>query len=93
MKKIYAPFFLVFMYSCISTSPGRISYLGSSYKITDHVDVFVDASAITQPYTVIGKGFPESVIMTKGKVAGKCRPDRNGKRRHADSFPGLLLFR
>jgi hypothetical protein len=36
----------------------RINYLGSSLAPTEHVDVYVEASAIKKPYTIIGKGYP-----------------------------------
>lgn len=57
MRQIYTALLLSVVFtSCIT----QISYLGSSSAPTQNVDVYVDASAIKRPYTVVGKGYPES---------------------------------
>ncbi|HEY0042627.1 MAG TPA: hypothetical protein VGB71_18260 [Flavisolibacter sp.] len=56
MKQVYTALFLSIVFtSCVT----RISYLGSSSTPTQNVDVYVDASAIKRPYTIVGKAFPE----------------------------------
>lgn len=55
MFKIYSTLMLsVVLCSCYSA---QVHYIGSSFKPTKKVDVFVDASAIKKPYTIIGKGY------------------------------------
>ena len=54
MIKYYTLLFIVF-----SSCGSRLNYLGSSYSPSANVDVYVDASAIKRPYTVIGKGYME----------------------------------
>ena len=55
MIRFYPLFFFVVLSSCGS----HLNYLGSSYSPTKNVDVYVDASAIKHPYTIIGKGYME----------------------------------
>ena len=55
MIKFYSSIVLIVLSSCGS----HLSYLGNSYTQTKNVDVFVDASAIKRPYTIIGKGYME----------------------------------
>jgi len=52
MYKIYS-LLIIILFSCST----RINYLGTSEPPTKHVDVFVDASAIKKPYTIMGKGY------------------------------------
>lgn len=54
MIKYYTILLIVFC-SCGS----HLNYLGSSYAPSKNVDVYVDASAIKHPYTIIGKGYME----------------------------------
>ena len=44
---------LATLYSCGS----HLNYLGSSFAPTKKVDVYVEASSIKRPYTIIGKGY------------------------------------
>lgn len=67
MIKFYSSIVLIVLSSCGS----HLSYLGSSYTQTKNVDVFVDASAIKRPYTIIGKGY-----MEYGFSYSKSRIDR-----------------
>lgn len=58
MKQMYTALLLsAALTSCVT----RIGYLGSSSTPTQNVDVYVDASAIRRPYTIVGKAYPESV--------------------------------
>jgi hypothetical protein len=43
----------------LSSCGSHLNYLGSSYSPTKNVDVYVDASAIKHPYTIVGKGYME----------------------------------
>lgn len=52
MIKVYALMFIT-LCSCGS----RLNYLGSSYNPSKKVDVYVDASTIKRPYTIMGKGY------------------------------------
>ncbi len=49
----YYTLLLILFYSCGT----KLNYLGSSYTPSKNVDVYVDASAIKKPYTIIGKGY------------------------------------
>ena len=62
--KIYTPLLAIFIFSCAT----RLNYLGSSLKPTTHVDVFVDAAAIKRSYTIIGKGYQESTLVSKERM-------------------------
>ena len=53
MRKLY--FYAVLLFSFISCT--RINYVGSSYKPTDKVEVFVDEGAIRKKYDIVGKGY------------------------------------
>jgi hypothetical protein len=55
MKQVYTACFFSFLFASCAV---RINYLGSTSAPTDNVDVYVDASAIKKPYTIIGKGYP-----------------------------------
>lgn len=48
----------VILFSCYSA---QVHYIGSNYSPTKKVDVFVDATAIKKPYTVMGKGYFSTV--------------------------------
>jgi len=56
MIKFYLLLISILCFSCHVHQHG---YLGSSYTPTKNVDVFVDVSTITKPYTIIGKSFTE----------------------------------
>lgn len=59
MFKIYSILILsVLLASCYSA---QVHYMGSSYNPTRKIDVYVDASAIKKPYTVIGKGYTNNI--------------------------------
>jgi hypothetical protein len=58
MKQIYTALLLSSVFSSCVT---RINYLGNTFTPTDKVDVYVDASAIKRPYTIVGKGYPDYV--------------------------------
>lgn len=62
----YYTLLLILLYSCGS----RLNYLGSSYSPSRTVDVYVDASSIKRPYTIIGKGYMEYGygFYTKSKI-------------------------
>jgi hypothetical protein len=55
MIKFYSLLFIAAFSSCGS----HLNYLGTSSTPTKNVDVYVDASAIKHPYTIIGKGYME----------------------------------
>ena len=57
MRKFYFYCFLVFLSSCT-----KINYIGSSYKSTNKVEVFVDEGAIRKKYDIMGKGYLSSGI-------------------------------
>lgn len=59
MKHVYLPLLAA---TCLLSCGLRINYLGNAYGPTAHVDVYVDASAIRRPYTVMGKGYPEYAL-------------------------------
>ena len=62
MNKIYV--YLVFV--TVSTSCATsINYVGTSYKATEKIDVFVDESAIEKNYVIVGKGYVRSTMYTK----------------------------
>jgi hypothetical protein len=61
MVKFYFFLLSTAFISCTST---RLNYLGSSYSPTQKVDVFVDASAIQRPFTVIGKSSVEIIRLS-----------------------------
>lgn len=54
--------FTVLAASCAT----RVNYLGTSYKPTTQVDVFVDKASIKKEYDVIGKGFEEERLLNYG---------------------------
>ena len=54
MVKYYTLLLILF-----SSCGSRLNYLGSSYSPSRNVDVYVDASSIKRPYTIIGKGYME----------------------------------
>ena len=56
----YYSILLIGLCSCGS----HLNYLGNSYTPTKNVDVYVDASAIKKPYSIIGKGFMEYGYMS-----------------------------
>jgi hypothetical protein len=56
MRKIYAPFILIFFASCFT----QVNYLGTSFPQTKKVDVFVSQSAVKKPFEIIGKGYVNS---------------------------------
>jgi hypothetical protein len=56
MIKFYALLLSVMLSSCFAPA---LNYLGSSYTPTQDVDVYVDASAIKKPYTIMGKSYYE----------------------------------
>jgi hypothetical protein len=57
MKKIYILSAIVIFCAC---SPS-VNYVGQRYPPVAEVKVFVDERAISQPYTVIGRGYAEIV--------------------------------
>jgi hypothetical protein len=78
MTKIYIYLLSIALFtSCTPT----LNYLGNSYEPTKSVDVYVDESAITKEYTIMGKGYvhfyseavPESIqqkAISKAKQKG-----------------------
>jgi hypothetical protein len=64
MNKFYISVVATLLFSCAT----RLNYLGSSLQPTNHVDVFVDAAAIRKTYTIIGKGYLESSIVSKERM-------------------------
>jgi len=65
MNKLYALLLIAVFSSCRGT---RLNYLGASLVPTTDVDVYVDASAIKRPYTIIGKGYMEYAYYVKSRV-------------------------
>ena len=92
MKYIYP----VLLFSLLSASCAvRMNYLGSSYPPTEQVDVYVDASAIKRPYTVIGKAYPEyagyaELVYTTEKLQEKVVEIARQKGANAVLFQDLL---
>ena len=64
MKHVYAyrSALLIFSGLYLASCGTRIQYVGSSSKATQNVEVFVDASSITRPYNIIGKGYPSTSV-------------------------------
>jgi hypothetical protein len=65
MIKCYTLLLIAF-YSC----GARLNYLGNSFTPSKNVDVYVDASSIKRPYTIMGKGYMEYGygLYTKSKI-------------------------
>lgn len=63
MKPIYTLFISVTFFASCGM---RIGYLGNTSTPTNHVDVYVEESAIKRPFTVIGKGYPEFLGLGEG---------------------------
>lgn len=59
MLKLYFALIATLLFSSCGVS---VNYLGNSFEKTSQVDVYVDATAIKKPYTVIGKGYEERRI-------------------------------
>lgn len=55
-KNYFSLFSIALLYSCTPT----LNYLGNSYQPTKSVDIYVDESAITKEYTIMGKGYVHS---------------------------------
>jgi hypothetical protein len=49
---------------CSCFLPRHLDYIGASYSPTKIVDVYVDASAIKKPYTIMGKTYIETTPLT-----------------------------
>lgn len=64
MIKIYTSLLATLLFSCST----RLNYLGTSSTPTKKVDVYVDPSAIKRPYTIMGKGYQESNIISKERM-------------------------
>jgi hypothetical protein len=64
MIKYYSILSLIVLCSCRA----RLNYLGSSLSPTKNVDVYVDATAIRRPYTIIGKGYMEFGFGVKARI-------------------------
>jgi hypothetical protein len=64
MNKIYTTVLSTLIFSCGT----KLNYLGTSLSPTTKVDVYVDASAIKRPYTIIGKGYQESSLVSKERM-------------------------
>jgi len=65
MIKYYSIVFISLSFISCGT---RINYLGNSSAPTKNVDVFVDASAIKKPYTIVGKGYMEGFSLSKRAI-------------------------
>jgi hypothetical protein len=66
MIRFYSPLIISLVFiSCAGT---RVSYLGSSSAPTSKVDVYVDASSIKRPYTIMGKGYPEYNLAPRNRM-------------------------
>jgi hypothetical protein len=63
MIKFYLLFISVLLSSCFAVN--KLDYLGNSYAPTQNVDIYVDASAVKKPYTIMGKSYFEIVAFTK----------------------------
>lgn len=59
--------YTLLLFACCSCG-ARLSYLGSSQTPTQTVDVYVDASAIERPYTIIGKGYMEYGLHARERI-------------------------
>jgi hypothetical protein len=53
MKLFYTALVIFFASSCAT----RLHYIGNSFPESQDVDLYVDASAIQKPYTIVGKGY------------------------------------
>lgn len=66
MIRFYTPFIISIAFiSCYSV---RINYLGSSSTPSSKVDVYVDATAINKPYTIVGKGYTEYGFRARNRM-------------------------
>lgn len=54
MIKLYSLLLSILFSSCFAPA---LNYLGSSYAPTKDIDVYVDASAIKKPYSIMGKSY------------------------------------
>jgi hypothetical protein len=65
MKILYTALATLFMAACAPRAKtfSHLDYLGTSFTPTDSVAVFVDASAIEKPYTIIGKAYPKAGML------------------------------
>ena len=60
MNRFFTLSFVAVAFSaCYST---QVQYLGGTAQPTKYVDVYVDASAIKKPYTIIGKAYVDNAL-------------------------------
>lgn len=62
MPKQYTSYLLLLFFASCTT---RITYIGSSSKPTQQVDVFVDESSVKKQYEIVGKGYTHTGLFTK----------------------------
>lgn len=69
MKKTIPILLASFLFISCDT-PATVRYLGSSYPTSadKNIDVFVDASAVRRPYTIMGKGYAPFGFITPERL-------------------------
>jgi hypothetical protein len=82
MTKYYTSLLALALLSCGT----RIHYLGRTSVPTKDIDVYVDASAIKKPFTIIGKGYPRNVVGTENLRKLQEKAIRLAKEKGADAI-------
>ena len=83
MNKIYSLILVSFLFSCGL----RLNYLGSSNSPTKDIDIYVDPGAIKKPYTIVGKGYPEGISISKKSIEiMQKKAIRKAKEKGADAI-------
>lgn len=83
MKLFYAVCFLL-----LSSCTTRLRYIGNSFPQSRQVDIHVDPSSITKPYTIMGKGFVSTSQLASDKYIEKIQPLalKKAKQKGADAI-------
>ena len=84
MIKIYSLFLSVTFCSCFTSR--HIHYLGNSFPPTKHVEVYVDASAIRKPYTIIGKSYVDRTHLLSSNERIQQAAIEKAKQKGADAI-------
>jgi hypothetical protein len=71
---------LFFLLSCAP----KINYLGNSFQPTNKVDVYVDESAISRDYTIVGKGYVRTYVYSVSESIQKKAVNK-AKQKGADA--------
>ena len=83
MIKFYSLFVSVSLCSCFTSR--HLDYLGNSFPPTKNVDVYVDASAIRKPYTIIGKSYVDWTHLSTNERIQRAAVEK-AKQKGADAI-------